>query len=79
MNKSPFKSKTINSAIVIIIIALMNLVGVGEEQIGKTYDTLTDATGSQTEAAKDIGLLLGSAGVIYGRVRVGKGKDSEEK
>ncbi len=77
MNKSPIKSKTIRSAIVIVVIALLNLLGVGEEQIGKTYDTMIDATGEKTEAAKDIGLLLGSAGVIYGRFRVGKGKDDE--
>lgn len=79
MNKSPIKSKTINSAIVIIVIALLNLLGVGETEIGQTYDTMTDATGQKTEAAKDIGLLFGSAGVIYGRFRVGKGKDSDEK
>ena len=77
MDKNPVKSKTINSAIVIIIIALMNLIGIGEEQIGKTYDTITDATGSQTEAAKDIGLLVGAAGVVYGRFNVKKGKDDE--
>lgn len=70
MKKHPIKSKTINSALTIIVIACLNLLGVGETQIGNTYDTITDSTGQKTEAAKDIGLLLGSAGVIYGRYRV---------
>jgi len=74
MKKHPLKSKTINSTLIIIVIAILNLLGVGETEIGNTYDTLTDATGQKTEGAKDIGLLLGSAGVIYGRYRV---KDDE--
>ena len=77
MNKSPIKSKTMQSMAVIVIIALMNLLGVGEEQIGDTYDSITDVTGTQTKTAKDIGLLLGSAGVAYGRFSVKKGKDDE--
>ena len=70
MKKHPIKSKTINSALTIIVIACLNLLGVGETKIGNTYDTITNATGQKTEAAKDIGLLIGSAGVIYGRYRV---------
>ena len=75
MKKHPIKSKTINSALTIIVIACLNLLGVGEQQIGSTYDTISDATGQGTESAKDIGLLLGSAGVIYGRYKVKEDKD----
>ncbi len=77
MKKHPLKSKTVNSALTIIVIACLNLLGVGETQIGNTYDTITDVTGQKTEAAKDIGLLLGSAGVVYGRYKV-KEEDDEE-
>lgn len=70
MKKHPLKSKTINSALTIIVIACLNLLGVGESQIGDTYDTITTATGQKTEAAKDIGLLIAGAGAIYGRVKV---------
>ncbi len=76
MNKSPFKSKTINSAIVIAVIVLLNIVGVGREKITETYDTLTETTGQKTEIAMDLGKLAGCFGVVYGRFRVGKGKDS---
>ncbi len=63
MNKNPIKSKTINSAVIIIIIGLMNLVGVGDKQISKTYDTMTDGKGT-TEQVKDIGVVAGAIGVI---------------
>ncbi len=78
MNKNPIKSKTIKSAIVILIIGLMNLIGVGDKQIAQTYDTMTDGKGT-TEQVKDIGILAGAIGVIYGRFMVGKGKDENEK
>ena len=77
MNKHPIKSKTINSAIIIIIIGLMNLIGIGDKQIAQTYDTMTDGKGT-TEQVKDIGIVAGAIGVIYGRFRVGKGKDENE-
>ncbi len=77
MNKHPIKSKTINSAIIIIIIGLMNLIGIGDKQIAQTYDTMTDGKGT-TEQVKDIGIVAGAIGVIYGRLRVGKGKDENE-
>lgn len=74
MNKHPAKSKTMRSAIVIIIIALMNIIGIGDKQIAQTYDTMTDGKGT-TEQVKDIGIVAGAIGVIYGRFMVGKGKD----
>lgn len=77
MNKHPIKSKTINSAIIIIVIALMNFVGIGDKQIAQTYDTMTDGKGT-TEQVKDIGIVAGAIGVIYGRFRVGKGKDENK-
>jgi hypothetical protein len=70
MKKKFYKSKTVDSALVIIVIAILNILGVGEVEIGKTYDTLTETTGHKTESAKDIGLLIGGAGAIYGRYKV---------
>ncbi len=77
MNKNPIKSKTINSAIVIIVIGLLNIIGIGDKQIAQTYDTMTDGKGT-TEQVKDIGIVAGAIGVIYGRFMVGKGKDENE-
>jgi hypothetical protein len=68
MNKHPIKSKTINSAIIIIIIALMSLLGFGESEIVTTFDGLGQQ--NQTETIKEVGTLLGAAGVLYGRFKV---------
>ena len=72
--KSPeaLKSKTIRAILTAAVIVILNLLGVGEEQIGKTYDTIHDHRGKQTETIKDLGLmgLLGYA--FYGR-NVAKG------
>ena len=37
MKKHPIKSKTINSALVVALIAIMSLLGFGEQEIAKTY------------------------------------------
>ena len=79
MNKHPIKSKTMRSLAVAAIIVLMGILGVGEEQIGETYDTLTKTNGRQTETAKDIMVLAALGGAAYGRTMVGKGKDENKK
>ena len=61
------KSKTIRSLMTAAVIVLLNLLGVGEEQIGKTYDTIHDHSGKQTETLKDVGLLGALAYGVYGR------------
>ena len=76
MKKSPLKSKTIDSALIIIVIAILSLLGVGEAEVGKTYDTITTQTGKRTENAKEIITILGGAGAIYGRYKV-KEKDDD--
>jgi len=70
MNKPVIKSKTMQGIAVIAIIALMNLLGVGEEQIGDTYDTIVNVNGPQHETTKDIGLLVGAGLAYYGRLNV---------
>ena len=61
------KSKTIRALLTAAVIVLLNLLGVGEEQIGKTYDTISDHKGKQTETAKDIGLIGALGYAFYGR------------
>lgn len=77
-----FKSKTVNSALVIIVIAALNLLGIGEAEIGATYDTITTNTGTTTESAKDLTALVAGAVAIYGRFRadtkLGKAGDNED-
>ena len=65
--KKFWQSKTINSGIIIIILALMSIMGVGEEKLGNTYDTLIDKTGQKTEAGKDVLTGILGALAIYGR------------
>ena len=73
MNKPVFKSKTINSSLVIILIAIMSLLGYGENEVAKTYDQLGKET--KTETTKELVTLGAGAFAVYGRMRVGKGKD----
>jgi len=76
VNKKPLKSKTINSALVVIVIVCLSILGVGEKQIGQTYDAISDTTGQTTEGAKDLITLLAAGGAIYGRYKV-KEQDDE--
>ena len=73
MNKSVFKSKTINSTLVIIAMTIMSLLGIGEEEIARTYDAIGKE--SKTETTKEIVTLIAAGGAVYGRLRVGKGKN----
>ena len=67
--KSPeaLKSKTIRGLLVAVVIVILSFLGVGEEQIGKTYDTIHDHTGETTEKAKDVGMLGALLYSFYGR------------
>ena len=75
MNKPPLKSKTINSALVVILIAVMSLLGFGEEEIAKTYDQIGKENKSET--VKEIITLAAGGAAIYGRYKV-KEKDDEK-
>lgn len=77
MKKHPLKSKTIDSALIVIVMAALSLLGVGEKELGKTYDTITTETGKEVAAGKDLISLLAGAGAIYGRYKV-KEKDDED-
>ncbi|GAG46301.1 unnamed protein product, partial [marine sediment metagenome] len=68
MKKSPLKSKTIDSALVIILITVMSLLGFGEEEIAKTYDTIGEK--KTMETGKELITLLAAGGAIYGRYKV---------
>ena len=77
MKKHPLKSKTINSTLVIIVMVCLSLLGVGEEKIGNTYDTITDSIGQSTESVKDLVTLIAAGGAIYGRFKVKEEKDAD--
>ncbi|KKN73170.1 hypothetical protein LCGC14_0403430 [marine sediment metagenome] len=61
------KSKTIRGLLTAAVIVILSLLGVGEEQIGKTYDTINDHQGKTTERAKDVGMLGAILYSVYGR------------
>lgn len=79
------KSKTVRAILTAAVIVILNLLGVGEEQIGKTYDTIHDHQGKQTETAKDLGLMGALVYAFYGRsvakgpLRFKKEKSDEEE
>lgn len=82
-NKGYLKSKTIDSAIIIIIVAVLNIVGLFEATPGQTYDTMLELQGRQKEQIKNLLLLGGSGGAIYGRIkatkRLGRKKGAEDE
>lgn len=65
--KHPLKSKTIESLIVAVLILIMNILGVGEAQPGKTYDTMLEMEGRRTEQVKNLALIGACGGAAYGR------------
>lgn len=77
MNKNPIKSKTINGALVVIVVAILSMFGIGETEAPKTYDALGKDNKGQVEQGKELATLLGAGFAIYGRVNVKKGKDDE--
>lgn len=75
MKKNPLKSKTINSALVIALVAIMSMLGFGEQEIAETYDSISQEKKSDLPI-KEIITLIGTGGVIFGRFRV-KEKDDD--
>lgn len=69
MNKFALKSKTINSALLIILIAAMSFLGMDKDQVAQTYDTVEQETGHTVDYAKEIITILSAVGVIYGRYK----------
>lgn len=67
--KSPevLKSKTIRGLLTALVLVILSILGVGEEQIGKTYDTIHDHRGKTTERVKDVGMLGALLYSTYGR------------
>ena len=65
--KNPLKSKTIQGLLIAAVIAILSILGVGEEQIGATIDTIADTQNQTTEKAKDLGVLGTILYAIYGR------------
>ena len=76
--KHPLKSKTILFSLVTIIVAILNIVGVGvgdgDKPIAEmTWKELEQQQGRQTEQVTNLLVLLGGGGAIYGRFQA---KDS---
>lgn len=82
-HKGYLQSKTIESAILIIIVALLNILGLFEATPGKTYDTMLDMEGRKKEQVKNLLLIGGGGGAIYGRIKakkkLGKKKGDEDE
>ena len=66
-NKAYLKSKTIRFLVLAIIIVMTNIMGIGEAEPGKTYDTMTQMEGEEVEQVKNILMLIGIGGAGYGR------------
>ncbi len=81
-HKHFLQSKTVDSAILIIIVAILNIVGLFEAKPGQTYDTMLEMQGRQKEQIKNLLLIGGGGGAIYGRVKankkLGKKKESDD-
>ena len=67
--KAYLKSKTMRSLIILVVIVVMNILGFGEAEPGKTYDTMLDMEGRSSEQAKNLLLLGAAGGAAYGRVK----------
>ena len=76
--KEYMKSKTIRSLVICAIIVIMNLMGIGEAEVGQTIDTMNELTGKRTKNIKDALLLFGIGGAAYGRT-VAKGPLGRKK
>lgn len=77
--KENLQSKTVNSALLIIIVAILNIMGLFEATPGQTYDTMLELQGRQGEQIKNLLLMGGGAGAIFGRNHLNKklGKKKE--
>ena len=75
MDKPKYKSKTIVSASIVILMAVLSFFGVGEKELLQTYDTISNSTGNKVEDGKELITILAGIGAFWGRTRVGKGKD----
>jgi len=67
VKKHPLKSKTVNSALVVILIAVMSLLGFGEAEIAKTYDSIGQE--NKSENVKELITLAAGGLAIYGRYK----------
>ena len=69
MDKKPYlQSNTIRSCLIIVVIVVMNMLGIGEQKPGQTYDSFNQETGVQMDKIKDIVLLMGAGGAAFGRM-----------
>jgi hypothetical protein len=76
MKKPFFKSKTINSTLVVAMIAIMSLLGIGETDIAKSYDMVPES--SKSEDVKELITLIAASGAIYGRFKVKEKDDADD-
>ena len=65
--KAYLQSKTIRSLIIVFTIVVLNLMGIGEAEVGETIDSMGEMTGERTENIKDILMMFGLGGAAYGR------------
>ena len=73
MKKKPYKSLTLQSALVIVLITIMSFLGIDEKEIAKTYDAIGQE--SKSQIPKELITLIAAGGVMYGRYRVKEEKE----
>ena len=70
--KGYLQSKTMCSLIVVFAMVVVNMMGIGEAEVGETIDSLVEMTGEKTVNIKDVLMLLGIGGAAYGRAVANK-------
>jgi len=61
------KSKTIRGLLIAVVLVIMSILGVGEKEIGKTYDTISTPKNNAVKETKDLGMLGALLYSVYGR------------
>ena len=80
--KHPLKSKTIIFALITIVVAIFNMIGIGDKPVAEmTWKELGQKQSSQTDQITNLLILFGGGGAVYGRVKakdkIGRKKDED--
>ena len=65
--KAMCKSGTMRSLVLIVIVVLMQMFGVGQQEVGETIDTVNQQQGQGIETLISVILLILTGRAAYGR------------